>query len=133
MPSNQFESFQTNQKTQTLLNVLMQPKICCLLILGTLCSCLMFHTLALHDDNIQILHKAYLLVFENVWTHYGNRATAVGYLPGSLTTALTALPMKAYLSPYASAVVIIFFHFLSLLILLNVGMVFDPQKKTCFF
>jgi hypothetical protein len=91
--------------------------IAALLVAGTLLSALTFHTLELHDDNLQILRKVHKLLIEGEWAHFGNRGTHVGFVPGSLMTALTALPMKIYYSPYSAMAVIFIFHLLSLLLL----------------
>ena len=61
-----------NQNKKNILHFFAQPINLFFLTIGTLCSILMFHTLALHDDNIQILdntiyRSCYGLLEENSW------------------------------------------------------------------
>lgn len=84
-----------------------------LLVLGFLASILFFHTLTRHPDHNQILIKAFRYLDTGILTHFGNAATHVGFVPGTITTVLTALPMKLVLSPYSALVVILLFHFVS--------------------
>lgn len=77
----------------------------------------MFKTTGLHNDHIQILDKAVKYVETGEWTNYGNRATKVGSIPGSFLTAVSAIPMSLWYSPYAACAIILIFHFLSLVFL----------------
>ncbi|MCB0406577.1 MAG: hypothetical protein KDD34_00155 [Bdellovibrionales bacterium] len=88
----------------------------------------MFHTLKIHYDNVQILEKVRLLLFEGHWSHFGNRGSGVGFVPGSLMTAVTALPMKLYFSPYSAMVVILLTHILSLGILVKLAKLITGQS-----
>lgn len=97
-----------------------------LFLLGALLSGLMFHTLEIHDDNLQILRKVHKLLEHGEWSHFGNRGTAVGFVPGSLMTALTAGPMMLVQSPYAAMFVIFLFHALALAALLRVANQIKP-------
>lgn len=81
----------------------------------------MFKTLMIHPDNTQLMDKAVKLVQQNEWTHYGNRSTKVGSIPGSFLTAVTGLPMKIYFSPISAMAVILMFHLLSYFLLRKVG------------
>ncbi len=94
-----------------------------LVILGSALSLTMFHTLELHDDNVQILLKVHKLLFLEEWSHFGNRGSGIGYVPGSAMTAVTALPMKIWFSPYAAGLVIWLSQLLSL------GFLYDCSKK----
>jgi len=87
-----------------------------LVLLGIFFSCLFFATLTLHNDHVQILLKAFKLIDTGVWTHFGNAGTGVGFVPGTFLTAITALPMKLYFSPYSAMAVILVFHLLSLVL-----------------
>lgn len=94
------------------------PRFCLILFVsGLFLSGLMFHTLKIHDDHVQILEKVYKLNELGVWSHFGNRGTGVGFLPGSANTFLTAIPMKIWNSPHAAGLVILIFHLLSLFLL----------------
>ena len=92
-----------------------------LLIAGVLLSALMFKTTGLHSDHTQILDKATKLVQTGEWTHYGNRSTKVGSIPGSFLTAASGLPMMLWYSPYAACAVILLFHLASLYFLFLSG------------
>ncbi len=86
-------------------------------ISGFLLSILMMKTLVLHTDNTQLMDKAIHYVKTGEWAHFGNRSTKVGSIPGSFLTAITAVPMKIYFSPYSAMAVIILFHLISFLFL----------------
>ncbi|MBC61952.1 MAG: hypothetical protein CMP11_05800 [Zetaproteobacteria bacterium] len=120
---------QEKNYANNLCSFLTDPYALFIIALGIILSFLMFHTDKLHYDNIQILEKAYKLVFLNEWTHYGNRASKVGYLPGSLTTLISAVPMKVYFSPYSADFIILLMHFTSLLMLLDVGRKFVRKNN----
>lgn len=85
-----------------------------LVALGSVLSFFMFHTLELHDDNVQILLKVHKLLFLGEWSHFGNRGSGVGFVPGSAMTAITAWPMKLWFSPHAAGMVIWLTQLLSL-------------------
>ncbi len=82
--------------------------------LGSAFTVAFFVTLKLHYDNLQILDKAIALVDEGRWSHVGNAATGVGLVPGTFQTAITALPMTLWFSPYAALAVVALFHLASL-------------------
>ncbi len=84
-----------------------------LFLLGCALSILYFSTLKVHFDNLQILNKAMLLLQYGQWTHFGNAGSGVGFVPGSFMTAVSALPMKIYFSPYAATSVILVFQAIS--------------------
>lgn len=97
----------------------MKLKTVSLFLVGLFFSALFMVTLKIHYDNTQILTKAYKLLDEGVWTHHGNAATAVGFVPGTFLTFITAGPMMIYDSPYAAMAVIVLFHVVSLFFLLK--------------
>lgn len=88
-----------------------------MLLVGVAFSCLYFFTLILHFDNLQILNKAILYVDEGQWTHYGNAGSGVGFVPGTLMTALSAVPMKIWFSPYSAMAIVGLFHLAALWLL----------------
>lgn len=73
----------------------------------------MLHTLRLHTDNTQITDKAMRLLIDGEWTHFGNQASHVGNLPGTLLTVLSAGPMALYFSIWSALSVIVIFHLVS--------------------
>lgn len=93
--------------------VMLRLKEIGLFLLGCLASILFFVTLTLHTDHTQILIKAFKYIDTGVLTHFGNAATHVGYVPGTLTTVLSAIPMKIYFSPYSAMAIILLFHIIS--------------------
>lgn len=89
------------------------------MLIGSLLSAAYFVTLKIHFDNLQILDKALLLIRQNQWVHHGNAGSGVGFVPGSFLTAITALPMKLYFSPYSAMAVIWIFHLAAMLLLFD--------------
>lgn len=99
-----------------------------LFLVGVLLSCLMFRTLMIHTDNTQLMDKVMQIKTTGQWVHHGNAATKMGAIPGSFSTAITAVPMMVWFSPYAACAVILLFHVFSYLILRNLGYKLFPQK-----
>lgn len=85
-------------------------KISGLFLLGCVLSFLVFWKITLHPDHVQILNKVFKYVDSGILTHFGNAATHVGYVPGTITTILTAVPMGIYFSAYSAWFVILIFH-----------------------
>ncbi len=71
------------------------------LIGGVLISLLFFQQQLLTGDQTQMLYKGYLGAYEGVWLSYGNAASAVGNVPGSLSAWLIGGPLLLWDSPYA--------------------------------
>lgn len=89
---------------------------CALLVLGIFFSIWMFTTFKLHYDHAQILGKVHKLLTLGEWTHYGNRGTGVGYIPGTFLTAVAAGPMALWYSPYAAMLLILLTQLICLLL-----------------
>ncbi|MGL4515777.1 MAG: hypothetical protein ACRCUH_03630, partial [Shewanella sp.] len=68
---------------------------------GLLISLLFFQFQLLTGDQTQMLYKGYLGAYEGVWLSYGNAASAVGNVPGSLSAWLIGGPLLLWDSPYA--------------------------------
>ena len=68
---------------------------------GLLLSWLFSDHQLLTGDQTQMLHKGYLGAYEGVWLSYGNAASAVGNVPGSLSAWLIGGPLLLWDSPYA--------------------------------
>ncbi len=77
-----------------------------ILVLGLGFSLWMCTTFKLHYDHEQILSKVHKLLTTGEWTHFGNRGTGVGYIPGTFLTAVAAGPMAIWYSPYSAMFVI---------------------------
>jgi hypothetical protein len=87
-------------------------------------TALFFVTLQVHSDNLQLMDKALKYFNEGIWIHHGSAGTGVGFVPGSLLTVLTVLPMQIYFSPYSAMAVIGLLHLLAYFLLA------DPLQKT---
>ncbi|MGL4754066.1 MAG: 3-deoxy-D-manno-octulosonic acid transferase, partial [Aeromonadaceae bacterium] len=68
---------------------------------GLMLSWLFFSHQLLTGDQTQMLYKGYLGAYEGVWLSYGNAASAVGNVPGSLSAWLIGGPLLLWDSPYA--------------------------------
>ncbi|WP_413582651.1 hypothetical protein [Bdellovibrio sp. HCB288] len=88
--------------------------------LGLFFSILFFSHLTLHNDHVQMLLKAFRVIDDGQWSHFGNATTGMGFLPGSFLTAVSAIPMKIYFSPYSALAVILLFHVMSYLLFADV-------------
>lgn len=75
----------------------------------------------IHTDNTQLMDKALKLIQTGEWVNHGNLATKVGSIPGSFLTAITALPMMVYFSPWSAMIVLVLFHVISYLLLRKAG------------
>lgn len=76
-------------------------------LLGLFCSALFLCHQLLTGDQTQMLYKGYLGAYEGVWLSYGNAASAVGNVPGSLSAWLIGGPLLLWDSPYAPMVLLL--------------------------
>lgn len=97
------------------------------LVIGILLSLLMFKTLMIHTDNTQLMDKVMQIKTTGEWVHHGNAATKMGSLPGSFLTAVTAVPMMVWFSPYAACGVILLCHLLAYVFLRHLGYKLDAN------
>lgn len=74
---------------------------------GLLLSWLFSVNQLLTGDQTQMLYKGYLGAYEGVWLSYGNAASAVGNVPGSLSAWLIGGPLLLWDSPYAPIVLLL--------------------------
>ncbi len=74
---------------------------------GLLLSWLFTVNQLLTGDQTQMLYKGYLGAYEGVWLSYGNAASAVGNVPGSLSSWLIGGPLLLWDSPYAPMVLLL--------------------------
>lgn len=82
----------------------------------------------LTGDQTQMLYKGYLGAYQDTWLSYGNAASAVGNVPGSLSTWLIGLPLLVWDSPWSPMVLLIALRILSLVLLDNVIKTMMPEK-----
>lgn len=71
----------------------------------------------LTGDQTQMLYKGYMGAYKDVWINYGNAASAVGNVPGSMISYVVALPIMLYDSPISPMVFLFFLHLLSYFLL----------------
>ncbi|UBH53572.1 3-deoxy-D-manno-octulosonic acid transferase [Aeromonas enteropelogenes] len=74
---------------------------------GLLMSLVFFQFQLLTGDQTQMLYKGYLGAYEGVWLSYGNAASAVGNVPGSLSAWLIGGPLLLWDSPYAPVLLLL--------------------------
>jgi hypothetical protein len=91
-----------------------------LLLLGLGLSLFYASHQILTGDQTQMLYKGYMAAYKDVWINYGNAASAVGNVPGSMLTYVVALPVMLVDSPWSPMLFLIFLHFASYLLLDNV-------------
>ena len=88
-----------------------------LLVLGLLLAWFYAEHQILTGDQTQMLYKGYMGAYKQTWINYGNAASAVGNVPGSMISYVVALPVMIYDSPMAPMVFLFFLHLLSYFLL----------------
>ncbi|MBA1433144.1 MAG: 3-deoxy-D-manno-octulosonic acid transferase [Epsilonproteobacteria bacterium] len=71
----------------------------------------------LTGDQTQMLYKGYMAAYKDVWINYGNAASAVGNVPGSMLTYVVALPVMLFDSPFSPMLFLILLHLASYFLL----------------
>ncbi len=71
----------------------------------------------LTGDQTQMLYKGYMGAYHDIWINYGNSASAVGKVPGSMLTYVVAYPVMLFDSPYTPMFFLIFLHLVSYILL----------------
>ena len=86
------------------------------------------------NDQNQLYSKGHLLATHSIWTHYGNASSGgLGYIPGSLTTALVGIPMMIWYSPYSPLILIILLHIIAYALLDNlICKILGPTARILF-
>ncbi len=74
----------------------------------------------LTGDQTQMLYKGYMGAYHDSWSSFGNAASVVGNVPGSMISFAVGLPIMLYDSPWSPMLVLIFLHLFSYLLLDNV-------------
>jgi hypothetical protein len=74
----------------------------------------------LTGDQTQMLYKGYMAAYKNIWINYGNEASAVGNVPGSMLTYVVALPVMLFDSPWSPMLFLIFLHLASYILFDNI-------------
>ena len=58
-------------------------------------------------DQLQMIHRGYQAAYSGIWPSTGNAASVVGDVPGFLSTALVAVPLMLWDSPYAPIILLL--------------------------
>ena len=64
-----------------------------LFVTGLLLAFLYASNQALNGDQLQTLYRGYLAAHQGSWLNYGNAASVVGNVPGSLSTLVVGVPL----------------------------------------
>lgn len=100
---------------------------------GLLLSWLFSDHQLLTGDQTQMLYKGYLGAYEGVWLSYGNAASAVGNVPGSLSAWLIGGPLLLWDSPYAPMVLLLAMRMVGFLLFdAVIRQVFDDRVRLLF-
>ncbi len=100
---------------------------------GLLLSWLFSDHQLLTGDQTQMLYKGYLGAYEGVWLSYGNAASAVGNVPGSLSAWLIGGPLLLWDSPYAPMVLLLAMRLVGFLLFdAVIRQVFDDRGRLLF-
>jgi hypothetical protein len=89
----------------------------CLLFVGFALSFFYAQHQILTGDQTQMLYKGYMGVYHDSWSSFGNAASVVGNVPGSMISFAVGVPIMLYDSPWSPMVVLIFLHLFSYLLL----------------
>ncbi len=88
-----------------------------LLLLGLGLSLFYASHQVLTGDQTQMLYKGYMAAYKGIWINYGNAASAVGNVPGSMLTYVVALSVMFFDSPWSPMLLLIFLHLVSYFLL----------------
>lgn len=103
------------------------------MFIGLLTSILYSNLQKLTGDQTQMLYKGYLGAYEGVWLSYGNAASAVGNVPGSLSAWLIGGPLLLWDSPYAPMVLLLVMRLVGFLLFdAVIRQVFDDRVRLLF-
>jgi len=91
-----------------------------LLLIGLLLSWFYATHQILTGDQTQMIYKGYMAAYKDIWIDYGNAASTVGNVPGSMMTYVVALPLMIFDSPMSPMIVIFFLHLCAYFLLDNV-------------
>jgi len=103
------------------------------LIFGLLLMLMYSSNQILTGDQMQMLDKGYQGAYENTWLSYGNAASAVGNIPGSLSAYVIGFPLMLWDSSWAPMLFLLLLHLFSFLLLDSViKKVFDQKIRLIF-
>ncbi|MGZ5208864.1 MAG: 3-deoxy-D-manno-octulosonic acid transferase, partial [Sulfuricurvum sp.] len=103
------------------------------LVIGLFFSFLYANHQIMTGDQFQMIQKGYLGAHSGVWQSYGNAASAVGNVPGSLSALIIGLPLIVWDSPWAPMTFLITLHLASFFLFNAViKQVFNPAIQLVF-
>ncbi|MGL5336383.1 MAG: 3-deoxy-D-manno-octulosonic acid transferase, partial [Enterovibrio sp.] len=76
-------------------------------IVGLVLTFMYANNQILTGDQLQMLHKGYLGAYQDIWLAFGNAASAVGNVPGSLSAWLIGGPLLLWDNPWAPMLLLI--------------------------
>jgi hypothetical protein len=79
-----------------------------LFVVGLILSFMYANNQILSGDQTQMLFKGYMGAHNGTWIHYGNAASAVGNVPGSLSSYIVGIPLVLIDSPWSPMIFLIF-------------------------
>lgn len=91
-----------------------------LLALGLFLSVFYAQHQILTGDQTQMLYKGYMGAYTGEWISYGNAASVVGNVPGTMISYVVGLPVMIYDSPWSPMAFLILLHLASYFLLDNV-------------
>ena len=104
-----------------------------LFVIGLLLAFLYSSNQALNGDQLQTLYRGYLAAYQGSWLNYGNAASVVGNVPGSLSTLVVGVPLVLWDSPWSPMLVIILCNIAALVLFDKVvKQVFDQPARLLF-
>ena len=104
-----------------------------LFAIGLLLAFIYASNQALNGDQLQTLYRGYLAAHQGSWLNYGNAASVVGNVPGSLSTIVVGVPLVLWDSPWAPMLVIIVCNIAALMLFDKVvKQVFDQPARLLF-
>ena len=104
-----------------------------LFVVGLLLAFLYSSNQALNGDQLQTLYRGYLAAHQGSWLNYGNAASVVGNVPGSLSTLVVGVPLVLWDSPWSPMLVIILCNIAALVLFDKVlKQVFDEPARLLF-
>ena len=104
-----------------------------LFIVGLMLAVVYASNQALNGDQLQTLFRGYMAAHKDIWLNYGNAASVVGNVPGSLSTLLVGVPLFLWDSPWAPMLVIFACNIAALVLFDKViRQVFDDRARLLF-
>jgi Zn-dependent protease with chaperone function len=82
--------------------------------LGLLLALLYSSNQLLNGDQLQTLYRGYLAAHQGIWLNYGNAASVVGNVPGSLSTLAVGVPLVLLDSLWSPMLVIMMCNIVAL-------------------